>query len=342
MTSKVIVMPTITIHLSQEQLLELFQTQRVEIELPSISPKSERTEVLPPEGVSFFEFFKEQIQRKKDCGNLRTLETYRVAFKKFKIFMPTDILPSQMTDELMQSYQSYLRNENLSMNTISFYMRILRAVYHKAVEKGLTTDSRPFRHVYTGMAKTIKRALSLEEIKRIKNMRLEDSNLIFSRDMFLFSFYTRGMAFVDMAYLQTKDIKNGILTYKRHKTGQQLYINWEDEMQQIADRYPSKTERYLLRIIHTANGKERNQYRNLLTKVNKDLKEIGRMARLDQKLTMYCARHSWATIARQMNISNEIISQGMGHSNVRTTEIYLKSITAKTIDMANRKILDSL
>jgi integrase len=151
------------------------------------------------------------------------------------------------------------------------------------------------------------------------------------------------MSFVDIAYLKQGDIRNGILTYKRRKTGQMLNIRWEEAMQEIVDRYQKQHGgTYLLPIINKENGKERNQYRHVQTQVNKHLKTIAEMAGMSTKLTMYCARHSWATIARQLQIPMEVISHGMGHTHERTTEIYLKSIDIESIDQANRRIISLL
>ena len=119
-------------------------------------------------------------------------------------------------------YEAWLHGKGITKNSSSFYMRILRAVYNRAVEKELTSNRNPFKHVYTGVDKTVKRAIPLKAIKKIKNLDLSlHPALDFARDMFLFSFYTRGMSFIDMAYLKKKDLQNGILSYRRHKTGQQ-------------------------------------------------------------------------------------------------------------------------
>lgn len=108
-----------------------------------------------------------------------------------------DILFDDITSDLIQSYQAHLQQKGISMNTISFYMRILRATYNRAVDKELTTQHYPFRHVYTGIGKTVKRAVPFKTIKQLKLQDLSyDTSLDFARDMFLFSFYTRGMSFL--------------------------------------------------------------------------------------------------------------------------------------------------
>ncbi len=336
-------MPNIIIHLTKENLQDLIQNRDIvvgpekkEVQLSIAVPSNDKRD-------SFFELFREQIRKSRQEGCLRTAETYSAAYKKLCRFLnDQDIAPCDITPELMESFQSWLRSQQLSMNTISFHMRKMRAIYNKAVERGQTADVHPFRRVYTGIAKTTKRAIGLKEMKRVKDVKLDDPLLTFARDMFLFSFYTRGMAFVDMAYLRKSDVSGGVLTYKRKKTGQQLTIQWERSMQEIADRYPSRSGFYLLPIIHSQNGKERNQYRNIQAHINKSLKTVGKKAGVSQKLTMYVARHSWASIARQMGVPLNVISHGMGHSNEKTTEIYLKSLDMTIVDNANRKILQQL
>ena len=336
-------MANIIIHLTRENIQDLILNR--DIVVGPIKNDADLSITVPAgiQDISFFTLFDEQIEKLKKDGNLRTAETYAAALNKLRRFREgEDLKPSEITPELMESFQNWLKNHHLSMNTISFHMRKLRAVYNKAVEQGLTADLHPFRRVYTGIAKTSKRAITINDLKRIKNLNLDDPMLEYARDMFLFSFYTRGMAFVDMAYLRKSDVDGGLLTYRRKKTGQQLTIRWERSMQEIAQRYPSKSGYYLLPIIHTQNGKERNQYRHVQTLINESLKTVGEIAKINHKLTMYVARHSWASIARQMGVPLNVISHGMGHSNEKTTEIYLKSVDMTIVDEANRNIMQQL
>ena len=184
---------------------------------------------------SFNDYIRQQIVRLKRLGKIRTSETYTAALKSFSSFMKgSDILFGELSSDLLMEYEAYLKNRGNSPNTISFYMRILKAVYNRAVENGLTGQRNLFKSVYTGVEKTLKRAIHLNDIRRIKRLDLSlKPHLDFARDMFLFCFYTRGMSFVDMAYLKKGDIANGILTYRRKKTGQQLFIRWEKCMQEI-------------------------------------------------------------------------------------------------------------
>lgn len=293
---------------------------------------------------SLFNFMQSVIAQLQQMGKQRTSETYRCTLKSFMQFREDkDVLLEYIDSDLMLMYEAYLRNKGLTKNSTSFYMRILRAVYNRAVEKDLTTNRNPFKHVYTGIDKTIKRAISLKVIKQIKNLDLSlQPSLDFAKDMFLFSFYTRGMSFIDMAYLKKKDLSNGILSYRRRKTGQQLFIRWEKCMQEIVEKYDADYySSYLLPILKYPYD-NRNQYKNVLYRTNKSLKEIAKMVGLSIPLTLYVARHSWASIAKSKNIPISVISEGMGHDSEMTTQIYLASLDNAVVDRANAQILKDL
>ena len=181
-----------------------------------------------------------------------------------------------------------------------------------------------------------------KDIKALKELDLSmKPSLDFARDMFMFSFYTRGMSFVDMAYLRKTDLQNGILTYRRRKTGQELTIKWEKCMAEIIAKYPENQTDFLLPIIKE-QGNERRQYDNALHLVNYRLKELSTMLKLQRPLTMYVARHSWASAAKAKNVPLSVISEGMGHDSEATTQIYLASLETSVVDKANKMILGLL
>ena len=296
---------------------------------------------VPSEQKSFVTFMNELISSFKRIGQTRTSETYQAALNSFMKFLQGDITLNKITPEIMKHYERYLKECGLAMNTISFYMRILRASYNRAVEREIITDKRPFKHVYTGNPPTSKRCVDIQTIKAIKNYESNDLSIQLARDLFMFSFYTRGMSFIDMAYLQSSAIKNNRLIYRRHKTGQTISIYWEKCMQDIANRYKPNTP-YLLPIIQHMNGKERNQYRVAQCLVNRNLKKIATRLNLQINLTMYVARHSWANIAYNMGSPIDAISQGLGHNNEKTTKIYLKTLAHNQVDDINKTIIMSL
>ena len=293
---------------------------------------------------SFRNFMAESIDRLKRLDKERTAETYTSAMNSFMRFRGgRDVLFDEITSDLMMEYEAWLRGNGVKKNTVSFYNRILRAVYNRAVEKELVVQHYPFKHVYTGIDKTVKRAITLEEIKKIKELDLSfKPSLDFARDMFLFSFYTRGMSFVDMAYLKREDLQNGMLTYCRKKTGQRLSIRWEPCMQQIVERYPNGNPAYLLPILVRSDSDERRQYKNVGHLINRNLRKLGRELGLAVPLTMYVARHTWASVARSRNIPLSVISESMGHDSEATTRIYLASLDTAVVDQANRLVINSL
>lgn len=299
---------------------------------------------LSSDKTTVFEYIKMQIERLKNAGKERTSETYRQMFMGFMKFRNGEDLHFGMIDtDLICQYESYMRASNLCRNTTSFYMRTLRSIYNRAVEDGLTTQNTPFKRVYTGVDKTSKRAISLKEIKKIKDLDLSKNPVLdFARDIFLFSFYMRGMSFIDIAYLKKKDLSNGFVVYNRRKTGQQMVVKWEKSMEEITNKHPNEYSVFLFPIITKQDGSERKQYLNKMLLVNKYLKEIAKLAGIGIPLTMYVARHSWASIAHSQNIPMKAISLGMGHDNEETTQIYLASIQTSIIDNANNKILNLL
>ncbi len=299
---------------------------------------------------SFRNFMKNIIDTLRQNARIRTSETYYAAQRSFSKFLSSrpsasagDIMLDRITPELMEAYEAWQRSRGVAPNTISFYTRILRAVYNRAVELGITDDRMPFRRVYTGVDKTVKRALPIRAIKKIKTLDLTMiPRLDYARDMFLLSFYLRGMSFVDMAYLRKNDLRNGYVTYRRRKTGQQLVIKWTKEMQLILDKYPRNGSGYLLPIIKNGTTNERCSYRNASYNINNSLKKIAEMTGVEIPLTLYVARHSWASAAKAKGIPVGVISEGMGHDSEATTRIYLASLDTSVVDRANALILSSL
>ncbi len=300
--------------------------------------------VSPDNDGGFISFGRGVARHLKQIGKVRTAEAYRITLNSLARFRKeTDIPLEEVDSNLMMEYESYLKETGVRQNTSSFYMRNLRAIYNRAVEQELTVQRYPFKHVYTGIDKTIKRAVPLDIIRRIRDLELSlYPSMDYARDVFLFSFYTRGMSFVDIAFLKKKDLQNGILSYRRHKTGQLLSIKWERPMQEIVDKYDTTDTPYLLSVIRNNGMDVRKQYINEAHRINRNLKKIGVQLGLSIPLTTYVARHAWASIAKSKNVSLATISEAMGHDSENTTRIYLASLDTSAVDKANSLILKSL
>lgn len=293
---------------------------------------------------SVFRFMAAQAERLNKMGRQGTAKTYTSTLNSFRRFRQNaDMSFLSVNADTVERYEAWMLDCGLVRNTTSFYLRTLRTVYNQAVEQGLTADRNAFRRVYTGFDKTSKRAVLLDTVRKIKRLDLSAfPKLDFARDMFLFSFYMRGMPFVDIAFLKKKNLKDGMVKYQRRKTKQTLCIEWEKQMQTIINKYKQKTigTEYLLPIITTGGGSERHQYRMAQQRVNRALKKISRMIGLSVPITMYVARHSWASAAYRMKIPLAVISEGMGHDSEKTTQIYLASLDSSQIDKANKRILN--
>lgn len=298
----------------------------------------------PACGGGFIAFARGLVRQMEQMGKPRTSERYSTVLNSFERFRGgSDISVDEVDSDLMIRYENHLRAAGVCPNTSSYYMRGLRAIYNRAVEKDLVMQRFPFRHVYTGIDKTVKRAVPLNIIRRIRDMDLTFSPAMdFARDIFMFSFYTRGMSFVDMAFLKKTDLRNGMLSYRRHKTGQRLSIKWEKPMQDIVDKCGIMDVPYLLPIIRNAEDDAWRQYKNAAHLVNDKLKKIGEKLGLTIPLTTYVARHGWASIAKSRNIPLATISEAMGHDSEKTTRIYLASLDNSAVDKANRQILKAL
>ena len=309
---------------------------------------------------SLFQFMNLHIALLLKNGQYRTMLHYKATLNSFKRYRDNkDIALREIDAEVMRSYEAYLHHTaGVCKNTSSFYLRILRSTYNKAVAKGLTPQQHPFTDVYTGIAPTRKRAIPAESVSQIKHLE-SVKNLTpkeeMARDAFLMSFYLRGISFIDLAHLRKSDLKDGYLHYTRSKTGQRLTIRWEKDMQEMLEKYQAQTasSSYLFPFLVDAGNKSHDKtidkkqeevrlYHNAESRISYHLRKFGAKIGIKGKLTLYVARHSWATAARDNDISISVISEALGHHSETTTQIYLRSIKSSEVDDANAKILAAL
>ena len=276
-------------------------------------------------------------------GTARSCLSTLNSFRRFRA--GKDLSFRAMNEDLVERYEAFLLESGLRRNTSSFYLRNLRTVYRAAAEQGLVERKDIFCHVYTGFDKTVKRAIDMDYVKRMCDLQLSaDTSMGFARDVFLFSIFTRGMPFVDMAYLRKSDLRDGYLCYRRKKTHRSLMILWEPQMQEIVDRYAEATRNlpYMLPIITRLDGTERRQYEAAIRKVNCNLKRIAERIGLGTSLTTYVARHTWASMAHTLHTPLSVISEALGHDSEKTTQTYIAQLNSSAVDDANKRILMSL
>lgn len=245
---------------------------------------------------SITDFFTQQIQKLKNDNRRGTARNYSKTLKSLKAFMKnTDSTFNIVTEQFVESYNTFLIQRGVVRNTISFYMRIFRSVYNKAVTQKIIEQTFPFKNVYTGVDRTRKRAVTETVISQLLSIDLKKSKALqFARDLFIFSFYARGMAFVDIVYLKKSNIQNGYITYVRHKTGQELTIRIETRLQNIINQYEKKDSPYLFPILNTEDeNKAYSQYEIALNYYNRQLKRLSKLLEPNINLSSYTPRHTW-------------------------------------------------
>ncbi|HAN78223.1 MAG TPA: hypothetical protein DCQ31_10865 [Bacteroidales bacterium] len=295
---------------------------------------------------SFFCFFDKTIAMlaaNNKNGNAAAYKSTRSVFAKF--LNNKDLRFSEVNFALIQKFDTYLRTKGLSTNGISFHMRTLRALYNRAVKEDVASESNyPFKKYSIKREKTIHRALTKNDIAKIKNFEINNrEGLEEARDYFMFSFYLRGINFVDMAYLKVKNMNGDRIEYKRAKTGDIFSMELPDQALEIIRKYNRLTEpeAFMFPVIKHPENHFR-EYKQAMRLTNRRLKKFGALLELNIPLTTYVARHSWATIAKRAGISTSIISESMGHETEEVTQVYLDSFENSVLDEANKKIIELL
>jgi len=249
-------------------------------------------------------------------------------------------------------YETYLRSLGNKGNTISMKMRTLKATYNKAIKENLVKkDYYPFDSYNLSRLKetTPKRAISKEDIFKIIDFDVKtiskrpQSLLQLSKDLFLFSYLSCGINIADMAHLKSSNIILNRVIYKRQKTGKQINFLLQPYAKGVIERYEGLNGEYIFPIINDAINKTAEQQFRRIKKityvVNKNLQKIGDKIGLPIHLTSYVARHSYATVLKRSGVNVALISETLGHSDLKTTQIYLDSFENSQIDEAMKNLL---
>ena len=280
-----------------------------------------------------------------------TAENYRTAVRSFVRFNGgRDVPLSALDAETLRRYERWLRDRGVCPNTSSCYLRSLRAIYNKAAVKRLVKDRAPFKGLFTGNERTVKRSIGAEEMRRLVLSPFPPpfgggkEKVASALDLFLFSFYAMGMPFTDLAHLRKRQVKDGVLTYRRRKTGRQVRVKLEKCMLDILGKYKAEGTDYLFPILYKVkDGKVHPvSYPCALNRYNRSLKELARQAGIGVNLTSYVARHSWASIAYEHGVGLPVISKALGHTDTKTTLIYIEGIKDERLAEANRGLLERI
>ncbi len=273
-------------------------------------------------GVSFEDYW----QKVANDPSLRenTRKIYEVALSQVKAYCNVSKLRlGGITTQWVRNFSSFL-DARVSVNSKNLYLRKLKTVLFRALDDRLITTM-PFRGVKMRDVETRKRCLTIDRLRALRNMSLTGAKER-ARDFFMLSFYLIGMNPADI--YEAKPVQDGRIVYYRRKTGKLYDIKVEPEAQAIIDKYAS--------VEHLTTFSEFRDAHILDQNVNINLKTLL------PGLTIYWARHTWATIAAELDIPMDTISLALGHSfGLNVTNIYVRHDYRK-IDMANRMVLDAL
>ncbi len=292
--------------------------------------------------ITFTCFANECIVKMETNGRYSTAHLYKNALRSFSEFCKyTDIPFSDINPEKLKSYYRYLLDHNKKLNTISTYMRMLRSIYNKGVDKGLAPYvGRLFHGVYTGVDSSHKKAIPAKELHRLLYGRTGSSLLFKTQQMAKLLFQFSGMSFVDMAHLERSNISGETLEYHRTKTGTKISIDVMSETQSLVNDLKRKDGSvYLFDILSGVYVKYSREgyveYQSALRHFNICLKELAESLGLKSPVSSYTFRHSWATTAKYLGTPIEMISESLGHRSIGTTQIYLKGFSSSRLGKVN-------
>lgn len=288
------------------------------------------------------QYIKTQINNKLLEKKEGTASAYRNTLMSLSKYLEGhDIKAANVTPAFVRKYKSYLVCNTVSANTISYYMRNLKTLFNVLINDQAYLAGNPFKVTRTNVCKTIKRALTRMELIKLATLTFDsetESHLEFARDVFMFSYYTRGMSLVDIVYLKKSQLIDDVIVYQRKKTNQQLKVRLTDSIRELIDKYNNRSE-YVLPLLDIESARSLYaQYRLVLGRINHNLKMVGRSANLSVPLTTYMARHSWATQAKESGTPTAVISEGLGHTSEKITQIYLKEFDSSVIDKMNELV----
>ena len=277
------------------------------------------------------------IDKLRSGGSFSTAHLYGCAAHSFSEFLGRDTIRfGDIRAETLKSYEKYLIRTSHSYNTVSTYMRMLRAIYNKAIMAGLAKFVfNLFHDVFTGVDRNHKKALDEPNLKEIltgdvKSPVLKKVQLIAGA-----MYRLCGMPFVDLQHLDLNSVVDGVLKYNRRKTGTSVNIPVNKNIRKLITQLSVPNFDLSTEIGYKS-------YQSSLRKFNSGLKRLAKTLKITVHISSYTFRHSWATNALRHHVPVEVISSALGHVDIRTTQIYLKGFNAREIGNANKKVCKCL
>lgn len=299
------------------------------------------------------EFYLNLVAELKNKGQIGTSYAYLSSYRMLRNFNRGKRLNftfSHIDTIFCRRFEEWLRTKGDKDTTISYQLRTLRAAFNRAIDaRVVSRDKSPFAeyklsHLNT---KTMKRALSKRDVLRIVGTDCSNSTPIrqLAQDLFVFSYLCGGIAFVDIANLTPSNIVDGRLMYQRQKTHGGINLPLSPEAQRLIAKYADYQQGadYLFPILHCKRHitpmQKTNRVRKVCHQVNQELRALGKELGISADVTTYVARHSFATVLKKSGVNIGIISQALGHQDLKTTQIYLDSFDNEQIGEAMKNLV---
>ncbi len=317
--------------------------------IDALKPSKKKKKPTPPKPTTptFFEYGDKLVERLKKSQNLGNARVYENTLKRMKSYLGHENLKfSDIDYEFLEEFDADFLAEGIKINTISFYLRTVRAIYNKAIKaKVIKRELYPFHDFSIKREATEKRAISKEKMRLLAKFPLDqDTPIWHNRNYFIMSFLLIGISFVDLTFLKWTDIKNGRIVYKRRKTAKLYNILLTPKAQKVIDYYKDYHDSiYIFPIVpkEFIGNAEKEQFysRQGYKQCNKYIKRVATMCEIEDTVTTYVARHSWATIAKKLGYSKDLIAEALGHEyGNKVTGVYLDNYEKEIIDEANSKV----
>jgi len=287
-----------------------------------------------------------------NSGKVGNAYVYTTAVNKLKGFVNSESFSFEaLTFKKLNEFQDSMLADGIKINTISVYMRTIRAIYNRAIKEGLVSASAyPFTAYRVKNEKTVNRTLTLNEMQSIAKLSLEPNTPIWHwRNYFLLSFCLIGINFSDMLTLSGGNLVNGRIVFRRMKTGKIYTVYLHKKALEIfshyADHKDVEKDTLLLPVLKQTSDlvKLKKDIWQAIKTCNEYLERIAKTLGINKDVTTYYARYTWANIARSKGYSKDVIGQALGHSyGNATTSVYLDDYDNKVIDDANAKVIKAV
>jgi len=295
---------------------------------------------------SFKKFAQELIDQMFTTNNTGNAIVYRTATNRFLVFCGKDVPFDKIDYKLLDKFRHHLLLSGLKQNSISNYLRTIRAIYNKAIKYKIVDRAKyPFYDISIKSQRTANRAISKADIKALNNLPIEENSPSWrALKYFMLSFYLRGISFTDMAYLKNSNIISGRIHFERRKTHKIYSVKLFTPAEEIINNLHQMDHNYLLPILPNNIVEDSLEAKRIIKQwiktTNKYLKRLSLEINSKITITTYCSRHSFATIAKHLGYSNELIAEALGHEyGNKITNIYLDAFDANRIDEMHYEII---